>query len=68
MRSRDATARRYCTSQVACDGNLLPARHPERTICGTCEKKLARKAKPAGKLRGENTDVYFTRQELADEF
>lgn len=45
--------RRYCASQVACDGVPIP-RHLPRDICGKCEKKLALRKKTIP-LRGENT-------------
>ncbi len=42
-----------CESQVACDGASV---RPPRAICGSCERKLEKKAKGTqAQLRGERT-------------
>lgn len=43
-----------CEAKVACDGNEL--RH-NRTICGPCEKAIAKRTKKPAPLRGANTAV-----------
>ena len=46
---------RLCPSQVACDGSNL---FRDRTICGPCERALARRAKRDEALRGERCVTY----------
>jgi ribosomal protein S27AE len=56
MSARLRFSAKTCPEQIACDGDVIANKKYDKTMCGKCERALAKRAK--GLMKPKGTKLY----------